>query len=155
MRQWGLDNRYTLNRMSTLEELLGIDPESDTMLRAEQLVRNDRALLRQLVEVREEQGLTQEDVAARMGVTQATVSRFESYDSNPTLGSIRRYAHAVEALIRHEVEPDRGQLRDPQERDRWIQTSFGGTTAYAPFRGAASFRGAAANLAQPELDLAA
>ena len=98
--------------MNTLEELLGIDPDSPSMRRATQLVENDRALLRRLTQLRGDQGLTQQDVADRMGVTQPTVARCEAYDSNPTLASIRRYAHAIGALITHVVETDSEQRQD-------------------------------------------
>ena len=98
--------------MNTLEELLGIDPDSPSMQRATQLVENDRALLRRLIQLRGDQGLTQQDVADRMGVTQPTVARFEAYDSNPTLASIRRYAHAIGALIKHVVETASEQRQD-------------------------------------------
>jgi len=101
--------------MNALEELLGIDPDSPSMRRAAQLVENDRALLRRLIQLRGDQGLTQQDVADRMGVTQPTVARFEAYDSNPTLASIRRYAHAIGALVTHVVETDlERQDRDPR-----------------------------------------
>ncbi len=106
--------------MNTLEELLGLDARSPSMQRATQLVENDGAFLRRLVEIRKEQGLTQQDVADRMGVSQPTVAKFESYDSNPTLATIRRYAHAVEALVKHEVEADTGQLQDPARREQWV-----------------------------------
>lgn len=98
--------------MNTLEELLGIDPGSPSMRRATQLVENDRALLRRLIQLRGDQGLTQQDVADRMGVTQPTVARFEAYDSNPTLASIRRYAHAIGALVTHVVTTDEERRRD-------------------------------------------
>ena len=47
-----------------------------------------------------------------MGVTQSTVARFEAYDSNPTLASIRRYAHAIGALVTHVVTTDEERRRD-------------------------------------------
>lgn len=120
--------------MNAVEELLGIDLESDSVARATQLARNDRALLRKLIEVRKMQGLTQTEVADRMGVTQATVSRFEDSDSNPTLATIRRYAHAVEALVNHDVERDEGQLRDPSKQARWMSTSLDGSSPTATTR---------------------
>lgn len=98
--------------MNALEKLLGIDTDSPSMRRATQLVENDRALLRRLIQLRSDQGLTQQDVADRMGVTQPTVAKFEAYDSNPTLASIRRYAHAVGALVTHVVETDSEQRQD-------------------------------------------
>ena len=48
--------------------------------------------LRTLVDLRKQSGLTQKDVAERIGVTQPTVAEFEHYDANPRLDTILRYA---------------------------------------------------------------
>lgn len=63
----------------------------------------------ELVALRREAGLTQGDVAERMGVSQQAVSKFERYDSDPKLSTVRRYANAVGALVEHRVERDQGQ----------------------------------------------
>ena len=110
--------------MSTLEELLGLSPSSPEIIRAEQLADNDRALLRALVEIRHTRGLTQAAVGEIMGISQPSVAAFEAHDSNPTLATVRRYAHAVRALITHRVEPDEGELLDEQSREAWVTTSF-------------------------------
>lgn len=52
-----------------------------------------------LISQRKARGLTQKDVAERMGVSQPAVSEFERYDSNPTLRTLRKYATAVEATL--------------------------------------------------------
>lgn len=106
--------------MTTLEEMLGIDPDSPAALRAAALVEADGYYLRNLVAIRKMRNLTQADVARILGISQPTVASFEAYDSNPTLSSIRRYAHAVEALVAHHVEADQGQLLDPQLRSAWV-----------------------------------
>ncbi|MDO4784035.1 MAG: helix-turn-helix transcriptional regulator [Propionibacteriaceae bacterium] len=117
--------------MFTLEGLLGLDASSASMVRAAQLAENDRALLRNLVEIRRQRGLTQSQVAEILGVKQPTIAKFEAHDSNPTLASIRRYAHAVEALVNHDVAADTGQLMNPGERGRWIATSLRASTHVA------------------------
>ena len=86
-------------------ELLGEDPGAPGHSRARSLVAADRALVRDLVAVRERGGMTQADVARAMGTDQASVSRFESGHSDAHLSTVRRYAKAVGALIRHEVVP--------------------------------------------------
>ncbi|WP_175279205.1 helix-turn-helix domain-containing protein, partial [Mobiluncus mulieris] len=61
-------------------------------------VKRDREMIRQLVKIRksrESEGLTQKEVAARMGSDQGFVSRFESLETNPNLRTIRAYALAV------------------------------------------------------------
>lgn len=113
--------RYRLQSM-TLDEMLGLDAQSPSMLRAEALVENDRAFLDALVAARIARGLSQQQVAKLMGVSQPTVADFERHDSNPTLARIRRYAHAIEALIAHRVELDEGQLLDAR-RSEWVPAS--------------------------------
>lgn len=104
--------------MNTLE-VLGFDPNSSEARRAQLLARNDRALLRELIAIRKERRISQEAVGRAMGITQPSVAAFESHDANPTLATIRRYAHAVGALVQHNVALDRGQLDEPQGVERW------------------------------------
>ena len=92
-------------------ELLGEDPGASGHKHARSLVAADRALVRDLVTVRERGGMTQADVARAMGTDQASVSRFESGHSDAHLSTVRRYAKAVGAHIRHEVVPvDEGDV---------------------------------------------
>jgi transcriptional regulator with XRE-family HTH domain len=71
---------------------------------ADSLIESHDALLKSLIALRKKHHLTQETVAERMGVSQPTVAAFERYDANPKLSTIRRYALAVGAGIRHEVD---------------------------------------------------
>jgi DNA-binding XRE family transcriptional regulator len=59
-----------------------------------------------LVRAREADGLTQTDVAKRMGVTQPTISQFEVESSDPRISTLQRYARAVglRLLLRFEVD---------------------------------------------------
>lgn len=59
---------------------------------------NRRDLLAAIVAVRRSQGLTQEQVAERMGVSQSTVSEFER-SSDPRFSTVQRYAHALGCTI--------------------------------------------------------
>ncbi|MDF1489863.1 helix-turn-helix domain-containing protein [Tessaracoccus caeni] len=74
--------------------------------RAASLIHFHEDLIQDLIRIRKSHNLTQETVAERMGVTQAAVSQFERYDSNPKLATVRRYALAVGARITHEVVDD-------------------------------------------------
>ena len=51
-------------------------------------------LARELIKARVKAGLTQEDVAQRMGTSQPTVARLES-GHKPSLKTLERYAEAV------------------------------------------------------------
>ena len=52
------------------------------------------ALARELIEARIKAGLSQSEVAARMGTSQPTVARLES-GHRPSLNTVERYAEAV------------------------------------------------------------
>lgn len=96
--------------MNEEADFLELASETPAERRGRILAESDGDLLAELIEVRKSRHLTQQDVADRMGVTQATVAYFERYDSDPKLSTIRRYAQAVEALVKHVVEQDKGQV---------------------------------------------
>lgn len=96
--------------MTSLADQLGVDLSSESQCRAVFLEESDARLIRDLIELRLQLGVSQQDLADRVGVAQSTIAAFERYDNDPKLSTIRRYAHALGALIRHSVERDRGQL---------------------------------------------
>lgn len=114
--------------MSTWEEVLALDSSDPLEVRAEFLVEQDDHLIESLIAVRKARGLSQQQVADKLGLTQATVASFERADNDPKLSTIRRYAMAVEALISHEVHRDEGQFVGTLE-SRWA------SRAATPFRG--------------------
>lgn len=70
-----------------------------------------------LVEARQAAGLTQAEVASRLGVSQAQVARIEKRGYNSyTLNTLRRYIEAlgegfsVEVLVHHPQTTDRGHV---------------------------------------------
>jgi len=54
-------------------------------------------LARELIAARTKAGLTQGDVAARMGTTQSVVARIESGRGTPSMRTVQRFANAVGA----------------------------------------------------------
>jgi len=62
------------------------------------------SLARELIAARTSAGLTQADVAERMGTGQSPVARLESGTGTPSLRSVQRYAQAVgrRAVVRLE-----------------------------------------------------
>jgi len=61
-------------------------------------------LIDKLVGFRKVMKLTQGEVARRMGVTQPTVSGFETEMSDPRLSTLQRYARAVEARLEVRID---------------------------------------------------
>lgn len=80
--------------------------------RAEILVDNDTAYIESLVALRKASGLSTLEVANRVSVSEDTIIDFESYHSDPKLSLLRRYAHAVNAIVNHSV------IRDPDDPSR-------------------------------------
>lgn len=61
------------------------------------------ALVGTMVEARHEAGLTQEQLAARMGTTQSVVARLENAHHMPSLDLVTRYAAALGRELRFEL----------------------------------------------------
>lgn len=70
---------------------------------------DEYAALAELLQARRQAGLTQADVAARMGVAQASVARLESSAGSrkhaPSLTTLRRYAAALNCELRITLTP--------------------------------------------------
>lgn len=56
-----------------------------------------------MIDHREKSGMTQQEVAERLGITQSAVSQFESFGGNPRLMTIVSYAQALGISIRFTV----------------------------------------------------
>lgn len=54
----------------------------------------------QIIELREEHGLTQAEVAERCGIDQGDISRIERGSTNPTARTLQRIAEALDADVR-------------------------------------------------------
>lgn len=67
------------------------------------------AALAELVRARQQADMTQADVAARMGIAQASVARLESSAGSrkhaPSMATLRRYADAVGCELRISLAP--------------------------------------------------
>ncbi|WP_169953777.1 helix-turn-helix domain-containing protein [Microbispora sp. H11081] len=86
-----------------IADLLGIDLDDPAERREADAIERDMDLIETLVQIRKEQGLTQADVAERMGRSQPAVSDFERLGGDPHLSTIRRYALAIGAEVHHVV----------------------------------------------------
>ena len=75
----------------------------ELVAKARVLLDSERNLMESLKAIRKKRGITQAEVARRMGVSQPAVAAFEHYDANPRMASIRRYALAIGAEFTIEV----------------------------------------------------
>ncbi|GDZ42733.1 hypothetical protein MCC01966_12990 [Bifidobacteriaceae bacterium MCC01966] len=74
--------------------------------RARRLVANDDQLLAALAAMREAKHIDPETVSQRIGVTVTELEAIDGGTKDPTMGEIRRYAHAVGVIIEHRVVDD-------------------------------------------------
>lgn len=93
-------------------------------------MRDLHELLDALVQCRQDAGLTQTDVARRMGITQPTVSAFEAEDSNPRIETAQRYARAVGVRLRLDV--DRPLTYRLLSQQRWDAKTWRKPTSSTP-----------------------
>ena len=73
--------------------------------RACKSIQSDQRIIEELKQKRKALGLTQEEVAFRMGVSQPDVSMIEKGNIDPRQSTVRRYANAVGCIIEHELVP--------------------------------------------------
>jgi transcriptional regulator with XRE-family HTH domain len=64
-----------------------------------------------LVEARKRAGMTQAEVAAKMGTTQSAIARVESGRASPTLETVRRYFDATGSMFKIQLLPPAGSKR--------------------------------------------
>lgn len=69
----------------------------------------DYQLIREMLLVRKQAGLTQEEVAKRMGTKAPAIARLESTSlqnyHSPSLNTLRKYAHAVGCILEIHFKP--------------------------------------------------
>lgn len=63
------------------------------------------ALVEELIKARAHSGLTQEEIARRMGTTQSVVARLESGKSMPSTRTLKKYAEATGTRLVIRFEP--------------------------------------------------
>ena len=90
-----------MKTLKTLKAQLLADPSTRAAYDAQA---DEFAMARELIAARTQAGLTQADVAERMGTTQSTVARLEGGKAVPSMRSLQRYAQAVgcRAVVRLE-----------------------------------------------------
>jgi transcriptional regulator with XRE-family HTH domain len=73
-------------------------------------------LLRQLLDARKRAGLTQEEVATRMGTTRSAICRLEASRKHlPALSTLRRYADVLGCDVEINLVPRTGQPATPAQ----------------------------------------
>jgi ribosome-binding protein aMBF1 (putative translation factor) len=89
-----------------VEEIFAQWREDPAYVEAYDALEVDFALASALIGARTRADLTQEELARRMGTTQAAIARLESGRIRPTTRTLERYAKATGTRLRLSFEPD-------------------------------------------------
>jgi transcriptional regulator with XRE-family HTH domain len=82
-----------------------------------EMAESRRRLLGELVNQRQALGLSQTEVAARMGTSQSAVARLEAVAGDVRLSTLERYADAVGQTLRWSLEPAAGRVGGSRARN--------------------------------------
>ena len=93
--------------MKTLQQLKAQMLESSAVRAEYEALAPEYETARELIAARTSAGMTQGEVAARMGTTQSVVARLESGRRAPSLRTVQRYAEAVGARAVVRIERER------------------------------------------------
>jgi predicted transcriptional regulator len=81
-----------MKKLALLKRKMLADP---AVLKAYEELAPEYAIARELIKARARVGLTQSDVAKRMGTTQSVIARMESGSALPSMNSLVRYARVT------------------------------------------------------------
>lgn len=91
-----------MTRIAELKKRLADNPD----FRAEyEKIDAEFAVIEALVKARTEAGLTQTEVARRIGTTQSAIARLEGGGTSPSLATLRRYAEATGTKLQVSLVP--------------------------------------------------
>ena len=94
-----------MTRIAELKKAWMTDPEFQAEYES---LAEEFAIARELIEARARSGLSQAEVARRMGTTQSVIARLESGRAKPSFRTIQRYAKATSTRAVVRLEPGAG-----------------------------------------------
>ncbi|MCZ4077856.1 helix-turn-helix transcriptional regulator [Rhodococcus sp. H36-A4] len=109
-----------MSMFDEIEAELGIDPADVSLQLASELVAADRDMIEALISLRIKKNITQSAVADCLGRHRSAVSNFERLGADPHLSTIRRYAAAVGAKVRHVIEDIDDPANRLTEKGAWV-----------------------------------
>ena len=91
--------------MSDLQDLKNELMQDDDFRREYEALQPEMDITRALFDARIQSGLTQSQLSARSGISQADISRLEKGTRNPSLSLLKRLAEAMNSTLRIEFVP--------------------------------------------------
>lgn len=101
--EWNERWIYTpFKKVNVKEEINRRLENDDELKKAYDYAQHEYEIIKQLVKMRNEMGLTQSDVAIKSGLTQQMVSRIETIGNSPTLKNFIKYVDSLGLEIKLE-----------------------------------------------------
>lgn len=91
-----------MKTLKTLKRELLANPEVQAAYEAQV---DEFSIVRELIAARMRAGLTQSQIAERMGTTQSVIARLEGGKRAPSIGTVQRYAEAAGCKAVFRLEP--------------------------------------------------
>lgn len=93
-----------LRKWNQVKNELLSDPETENEYEE---LRPQYEIISQFIKVRNEQGITQQELAKKTGIRQSNISRFEGGNYNPSLAFLERIAKGLGMKLHIELRPER------------------------------------------------
>ena len=91
-----------MKTLKTLKQELLAQPAIQAAYQAQE---PEFSMVRELIAARMRAGLTQGQIAERMGTTQSVIARLEGGRRTPSMNTVQRYAHAAGCRAVFRLEP--------------------------------------------------
>ena len=92
---------------SDLQELIEESMQDPEFKKEYEALEPEREITRVILDARIRAGLTQNELAAKTGISQADISRLEHGTRNPSVDLLKRLAEALDSTLRIEFVPKR------------------------------------------------
>ncbi len=97
--------RGTQRKFIPVEEAFARWQKSPSYRKAYEALEEEFSLVSAIIEARTRSGLTQEEIAKRMGAKQSLVARLENGGTMPSTRTLRRFAEATGSKLKITFEP--------------------------------------------------
>ena len=94
--------------MTTLDDFLKEQLEDPKLKEEYDALAPEFAVMQALIDARKNTGMTQKELSAATGISQADISRLEHGNGNPSLRTLQRIARALKMSLKIEFVPTEG-----------------------------------------------
>ena len=91
--------------MRTFDDMLAKQLQNEDFRKEYEAIQPEMDVIRAIVEARTSQNLTQKELAERIGINQADISKLENGTRNPSVNLLKRLADGMGMMLKIEFVP--------------------------------------------------